>query len=260
MLKGKTALVTGSTSGIGQGIAVGLAAMGANIVLNGFGDKDAIENERKTLEEKFGVKVMYSPADMSDPAQIHAMFDEAAKAFGGVDILVNNAGIQHVAPIDEFPEDKWDKIIAINLSSAFHCSKAAAKQMKAKGWGRIINIASVHGLVASQYKAAYIAAKHGIVGLTKTTALDMAEFGITCNAICPGYVDTPLVRGQIPDQAKTHGMTEAEVVEKVMLKNHAIKDFVAVKDLASLATFLCSDAGRMITGTAIPVDGGWSAH
>jgi len=259
MLKGKTALITGSTSGIGLGIARELAAQGANIVLNGFGDAAEIEKIRKEIESN-GVKAIYSAADMSKAEAIEAMAAEAIKTFGAVDILVNNAGIQHVAPIDEFPVEKWDAIIAINLSSAFHTTRLLAPKMKEKKWGRVINIASVHGLVASAYKSAYVAAKHGIVGFTKVVALDLAEFGVTSNAICPGYVNTPLVQKQIPDQAKTHGISEQEVKEKIFLKAHAIKEFVEVEDLAKLTAFLCSDAAKTITGIALPMDAGWSAQ
>lgn len=260
MLKGKSAIVTGSTSGIGLGVAKMLARSGVNVMLNGFGDFAEIEKIRAGIERDNKIMAMYSAADMSKPEQIKDMVRVAEKSFGEVDILVNNAGIQHVSPIDQFPDDKWDTIIAINLSSAFHTIKAAAPGMKRKGWGRIINIASVHGLVASAYKVAYVAAKHGIVGLTKTVALDLAEFGVTCNAICPGYVNTPLVQKQIPDQAKTHGISEEEVVQKVLLKNHAIKKFVEIDDVANLALYLCSDSARTITGTALPIDGGWSAQ
>lgn len=260
MLRGKTALITGSTSGIGEGIAKGLADQGANIVLNGFGDATQIEALRASIEKMYGVKAIYSSADMSKPEEIRAMMQLAFDTFGSVDVLVNNAGIQNVQPIDVFDDAKWDAIIAINLSSAFHTTKAAAVKMKEKGWGRIINIASVHGLVASEYKSAYVAAKHGVVGLTKVTALDLAPFGVTANAICPGYVNTPLVQKQIPEQAKTHGISEAEVVSKVMLAKHAIKQFVEVEDLAAMCVYLCSDAARTLTGVALPLDGGWSAQ
>lgn len=259
MLTGKSAIVTGSTSGIGLGIARALAEQGANVMLNGFGDAAEIEKIRKSLEKEFKVKVVYSDADMSKPEEIRKMADDARKAFGGVDILVNNAGIQHVETVENFPDDKWEKIIAINMSSAFHATKAVAPDMKKKGWGRIINVASVHGLTASPYKSAYITAKHGVVGFTKSAALDLAEHGITVNAICPGYVNTPLVQKQIPEQAKEHGISEEEVVEKVMLKNHAIKEFVEVEQLGALATFLCSDAASNMTGASLPVDGGWMA-
>lgn len=260
MLRGKSAIITGSTSGIGLGIAKALAAEGVNVMLNGFGDQAEIEKIRTDIEKENKVKAVYSSADMSKPEQIRKMVAQADKSFGGVDILVNNAGIQHVAPIDEFSDEKWDAVIAINLSSAFHTIKSCAPLMKKKGWGRIINISSIHGLVASAYKVAYVAAKHGVVGMTKVAALDLAEFGITCNAICPGYVNTPLVQKQIPDQAKTHGISEEEVVQKILLKNHAIKSFVEVSDIANLTLFLCSDAARTMTGTALPIDGGWSAQ
>jgi 3-hydroxybutyrate dehydrogenase len=258
-MQGKTALITGSTSGIGLGMARCFAKAGANIILNGFGSEAEIQAVQKEIEA-LGVQVMFSGADMSKPEQIKQLCDDALAKFGAVDVLVNNAGIQHVAPIDEFPPEKWDAIIAINLSSAFHLSRLLIPAMKANKWGRIINVASVHGLVASPFKSAYISAKHGIVGMTKAVALEVAPFGITCNAICPGYVLTPLVEKQIPDQAKTHGISEQEVKEKIMLANHAIKDFVSVDDLAQSALFLCADSSKMITGIALPVDGGWSAH
>ena len=259
-LKDKTALVTGSTSGIGLGVLEAFGAAGCRLVMNGFGAAAEIQRIQDDLKNKFGVQVLYADADLTQPEQIRGMVRDAEKAFGGVDILVNNAGIQNVQPIDEFDEAKWDAIIAINLSAGFHAIKAVAPGMKKKAWGRIINIASVHGLVASKFKCAYIAAKHGLVGLTKAAALDLADFGITVNAICPGYVDTPLVRRQIPQQMKEHGLSEQEVIEKVMLKNHAIKNFVAVKDLAALAVFLASDAAVAMTGQAIAVDGGWTAQ
>jgi 3-hydroxybutyrate dehydrogenase len=259
MLKGKTALVTGSTSGIGLGIAKAFAAQGVNLVINGFAKPEEVEREVAGLKQ-LGIEVMFSGADMSKPAEIRQMAADAVKKFGAVDILVNNAGIQHVESIDTFPDDKWDAIIAINLSSAFHTTKALAPAMKQKKWGRIINVSSVHGLVASAYKSAYVAAKHGIMGLTKVTALDLAEFGITCNAICPGYVNTPLVQKQIPEQAKAHGISEKEVIEKVFLKNHAVKEFVEVEAIAALALYLCSDDARTLTGTGIPVDAGWTAQ
>lgn len=260
MLRGKTVLVTGSTSGIGEGVAKACANVGANVVINGFGEASQIENLRSSIEKLYGVKAMYSAADMSKPDEIREMVGEAIERFGAVDVLVNNAGIQHVEPIDTFSDSKWDAIIAINLSSAFHTTKAVAPLMKEKGWGRIINIASVHGLVASEYKAAYVAAKHGVVGLTKVTALDLAPFGITANAICPGYVNTPLVQKQIPEQAKNHGISEEEVVTKVLLAKHAIKKFVEVSDVAAMVMYLCSDAAQTLTGTALPLDGGWSAQ
>ena len=237
-LKGKTALITGSTSGIGLALAQYFAAAGCNIVMNGFGDAQAIEANRAQLEAH-GVKAIYHGADMTKPDEIEALTAQALETFGTVDVLINNAGIQHVKPIDEFSPEKWDAIIAINLSSAFHTTRLLAPAMKAAGWGRVINIASVHGLVASAYKAAYVAAKHGMLGLTKVTALDLAEFGITANAICPGYVKTPLVEKQIPEQAAAHGISEEEVIRKVFLKNHAVKDFVKTEDIAAMAEFLC---------------------
>jgi 3-hydroxybutyrate dehydrogenase len=260
MLKGRTAIVTGSTSGIGLGVAQALARDGANILLNGFGDAAAIEKIRADLAKEAGVRVAYSPADMTRPADIRAMVAQAVAELGGVDILVNNAGIQHVAPVHEFPEDKWDAIIAINMSSAFHASKAALPHMRAKKWGRIINIASIHGLIASPFKSAYIAAKHGVVGLTKTVALENAEEGITCNAICPGYVKTPLVDKQIDDQAKAHGISREKVIAEIMLAPQPTKRFVEIAELAGLAVFLCGEAAASITGTALPVDGGWTAR
>ena len=260
MLKGKTALVTGSTSGIGLAIARALAKDGANLMINGFGDKAAIEQERAALEKDFGIKARYSAADMSKPAEIAAMVAETEKAFGALDVLVNNAGIQHVANIEDFPIDRWDAIIAINLSSSFHSIRAAIPGMKTRKWGRIINIASAHGLVASGQKVAYVAAKHGLVGLSKTVALELAEFGITSNTICPGYVKTPLVDQQIAGQAKAHGISEAAVVRDVLLVHQARKDFVRVDELAALAVFLASDAAASMTASAIAMDGGWTQH
>lgn len=258
-LQGKTALITGSTSGIGLALAQHFAAAGANIMMNGFGDAEEIEANRAALEAH-GIKALYSGADMTKPAQIEAMCAEALEQFGTVDILINNAGIQHVKPIDEFSPEKWDAIIAINLSSAFHTTRLLAPAMRKAKWGRVINIASVHGLVASAYKAAYVAAKHGVMGLTKVAALDLAEDGITANAICPGYVKTPLVEKQIPEQAVAHGISEEEVIKKVFLKNHAVKEFVGTDDIAALAAFLCSDAAATITGIGLPIDAGWSAQ
>ena len=260
MLKGKVAIVTGSTSGIGLGIAEAFAGAGASVVLNGFGDAAEIEATRSGVASRHGVKVTYSGADMSKPAAIAGMVADAIRDHGKVDILVNNAGIQFVAPIDEFPEAKWDAILAINLSSAFHATKAVLPGMKQRKWGRIINVASAHGLVASAFKSAYVAAKHGIVGLTKVTAMETAEDGITCNAICPGYVWTPLVQKQIPEQAKAHGMSEEEVVRKVLLANQPNKRFATVEEMGALAVFLCSQGAASMTGTALPVDGGWTAH
>jgi 3-hydroxybutyrate dehydrogenase len=260
MLKGKTALVTGSTSGIGLGIAQRLAAEGANIVLNGFGEAGEIEKLRKQLASEYGVNVAYDGADMTKPDSIAAMMKKAIAAFGAVDVLVNNAGIQHVAPVDEFPIDKWDAIIAINLSSAFHTTRAALPAMKKKRWGRIVNIASAHALIASPFKSAYVASKHGIAGLTKTVALEVAEQGITANAICPGYVRTPLVEKQIPDQAKARGITEEQVVRDVILAAQPSKQFVKVEEVAALTAFLCSEGAKSITGAMLSIDGGWSAE
>ena len=260
MLQGKTALVTGSTSGIGLGIAEALARGGANIVLNGFGDRSEIERLRTRLADEHGVKAAYDGADMSRPDAIEIMMRAAIAEFGAIDILVNNAGIQHVAPVDEFPVAKWDAVLAINLSAAFHTTRLALPAMKKKGWGRVINIASAHALVASPYKAAYVAAKHGIAGFTKTVALEVAEQGITVNAICPGYVWTPLVEKQIPDTAKARGISEEQVKRDVLLAAQPTKKFVAVDEVAELAVFLASDAAASITGTVLPIDGGWTAH
>jgi 3-hydroxybutyrate dehydrogenase len=260
MLDRKSAIVTGSTSGIGLGIARAFAEQGADVMLNGFGNAEEIEFTRAELARRCGVKVRHSGADMSRPDQVRAMAREAEAAFGKVDILVNNAGIQHVAPIESFPEEKWDAIVAINLSSAFHLIKAVTPGMKERRFGRILNIASAHGLTASPYKAAYVAAKHGLVGLTKTVAIELAEHGITANTICPGYVKTPLVDKQIADQAKAHGISEADVVRDVMLVHQARKEFVRVDELTALALFLASDAAASMTATAIAMDGGWTQH
>lgn len=260
MHKGKTALVTGSTSGIGQGIAEALAAEGANIVLNGLGHADDIEGLRAKIAGDYGVSVRYDGADMSKPDAIEAMVNKAIAEFGVIDILVNNAGIQHVAPIEEFPAEKWDAIIAINLSASFHAIRHALPAMKQRKWGRIINIASAHALVASPFKSAYVAAKHGIAGLTKTVALEVAELGITVNAICPGYVLTPLVEKQIPDTAKARRITEERVIKDVLLAAQPTKQFVTVAQVAVLAVYLASDAAASITGAILPVDGGWTAH
>ncbi|WP_321344115.1 3-hydroxybutyrate dehydrogenase [Breoghania sp.] len=260
MLKDKTALVTGSTSGIGLAYARALAGEGANVVINGFGKPEDIEKERAAIEADFGVTCVYNGADMTRPDEIAAMVADVEKTFGAVDILVNNAGIQHVAPIEEFPVEKWNQIIAINLSSSFHTIRAAVPGMKKKSWGRIINTASAHALVASPYKAAYVAAKHGIAGLTKTVALEVAQDGITVNAICPGYVWTPLVEAQIPDTMKARNMSEEDVKRDVLLAAQPTKAFVTVEQVAALAVFLCSDAGSSITGTALPMDGGWTAQ
>lgn len=254
------AVVTGSTSGIGLGIATAFAAEGWSVMLNGFGDADEIEKTRADLEERTGAKVLYNGADMTKPEDIRGLIEEAQSAFGQVDVLVNNAGIQFVSPVEDFPEEKWDAIIAINLTSAFHAAKAALPGMKARGFGRIINVASAHGLVASPFKSAYVAAKHGIVGFTKTLALEGAQHGVTCNAICPGYVKTPLVEKQIPDTAKARGMTEEEVVQKVLLEAQPTKEFVTVEQVGALAVFLCSDNAAQITGAAHQIDGGWVAQ
>jgi 3-hydroxybutyrate dehydrogenase len=259
MLKGKSALVTGSTSGIGLAIARAMAAQGANVTINGFGDKAAIEKERSGIEKEFGVKAVYSPADMTKPTEIADMVKTAEKTFGSLDVMVNNAGIQFVSPIEEFPIDKWDQILAINLSAAFHAIRAAVPGMKSRKWGRIISTASAHSLVASPYKAAYVTAKHGLAGLTKTVALELATFGVTCNCISPGYVWTPLVEKQIPDTAKARGMTEEEVKRDVILAAQPTKEFITVDEIASLAVYLCSDAAKAITGANLSIDGGWTA-
>ena len=259
-LEGETAIVTGSTSGIGLGIARALAQRGANVVLNGFGDPGEVEIVRASLAMDSDVEVTYDGADMSKPDAIGRMIESATSHFGRVDILVNNAGIQHVAPIEEFPPAKWDAILAINLSAAFHTTRAVFGGMKARRWGRIVNIASAHALVASPYKAAYVAAKHGVLGLTKVTALEGAEHGITCNAVCPGYVWTPLVEKQIDDQARSHGIPREQVIRDVLLANQPTKKFATVEEIGALTAFLCTDAAASITGTALPVDGGWTAH
>jgi 3-hydroxybutyrate dehydrogenase len=260
MLKGKSAPVTGSTSGIGLGIATALAEAGANVMLNGFGEASEIERICTDLAERTGVQVLYSGADMSRPDQISAMIQDALDRLGSVDVLVNNAGVQFVSPVDDFPDAKWEQIMAINLSSNFYTTKAVLPAMKARNWGRIINIASAHGLVASPFKSAYVAAKHGVVGLTKTVALEVAETAITCNAICPGYVKTPLVEGQIRDQAKAHQMSDEQVVREVILASQPNKRFVEVKEIGELVLFLCSTGAASITGVALPIEGGWTAR
>ena len=260
MFTGKTALVTGSTSGIGLGIARHFAAQGANIILNGFGDSAEIEALRAELARTPGVQVRYQGADMSQQADIEAMMADVLAEFGCIDLLVNNAGIQHVAPVDEFPVDKWNAILAINLSATFHTVRLALPAMKAKGWGRIVNIASAHALVASKYKSAYVAAKHGVAGFTKTIALEVAEMGITMNAVCPGYVLTPLVEKQIPDTAKVRGISNEEVIRDVLLAAQPTKKFVTVEQVAALSAFLCSDAAASITGAILPIEGGWTAQ
>ena len=259
-LEGETAIVTGSTSGIGLGIARALAQRGANVVLNGFGDAGEIEIVRASLAMEHEVEVTYDAADMSKPEAIGGMIEGASTHFGRVDILVNNAGIQHVAPLEEFPIAKWDAILAINLSAAFHTTRAVFAGMKARRWGRIVNVASAHALVASPYKSAYVAAKHGVLGLTKVTALEGAEHGITCNAVCPGYVWTPLVEKQIDDQARSHGIAREQVIRDVLLVNQPTRKFATVEEIGALTAFLCTDAAASITGTALPVDGGWTAH
>jgi 3-hydroxybutyrate dehydrogenase len=260
MLKSKTAVITGSTSGIGLGIARGLAKEGVNVVINGFGDAGEIEKTRAQIERELGVKALYSPADMTKPAEIAAMIKDAEKSFGSVDIVVNNAGIQHVSPIEEFPIEKWDAIIGINLSSAFHTIRAAVPGMKVRKWGRIVNTASAHSLVASPFKAAYVSAKHGLVGLTKTVALELATFGVTANCISPGYVWTPLVERQIPDTMKARNMTRDQVINEVLLEAQPTKQFVTIEQVAALAVYLCTDAAAQITGANLSIDGGWTAE
>ena len=260
MLKDKSVVITGSTSGIGLGMARAFAAQEANVMLNGLGDAGEIEKARGAIESEFKVKALYSPADMTKPDEIADMITDTKRELGSVDVLVNNAGIQHVAPVDEFPAEKWDLIIAINLTAAFHTTRAAVPLMKANGWGRIINIASAHGLVASPFKSAYIAAKHGIVGLTKTVALETAQQGITCNAICPGWVKTPLVEKQIDAQTQAHDLPRDEVIRKVILERQPTKQFVKIEEVAALAVFLASEAAASITGASMSIDGGWVAH
>ncbi|MEW6037899.1 MAG: 3-hydroxybutyrate dehydrogenase [Pseudomonadota bacterium] len=260
MTTGKVAVVTGSTSGIGLGIAEALAGAGARVVLNGFGDAAEIEALRVRLAETHGVGVIYDGADMSRPDEIERMMLRVEQELGGVDILVNNAGIQHVCPVEDFPVEKWDAILAIDLSSAFHTIRLAVPHMKRRGWGRVVNIASAHALVASPFKSAYVAAKHGVLGLTKAVALEVAEAGITVNAVCPGYVLTPLVEQQIPDTARARGITEDEVKRDVLLAAQPTKQFVTVEQIAATTLFLCSEGAASITGTSIAVEGGWTAH
>jgi 3-hydroxybutyrate dehydrogenase len=259
-LDGKVALVTGSTSGIGLGVARALAESGARIVLNGFGTTDAVSDLVARIENDFGVSAIHLGADMAKPGEIAALIEKALDAFGGLDILVNNAGIQHVAKIEAFPVEKWDAILAINLSSAFHTTRLALPIMRLNRFGRIINIASAHALVGSPFKSAYVAAKHGLLGLTKVTALEAAEDGITCNAICPGYVYTPLVEAQIEDQAREHGIPRDQVIRDVLLAQQPNKRFASVEEIGALTAFLATDAAASITGAALPVDGGWTAH
>jgi len=259
-LAGRVALVTGSTSGIGLGVIEQLAGAGAQVVMNGLGEAAAIEAHLERIRRDHAVEAAFVPANLMDPAACAGMIAAAADRFGRVDVLVNNAGIQHVAPVENFPPEKWDAILALNLSAAFHTIRASFGAMKARGWGRIINIASAHALVASPYKSAYVAAKHGILGLTKTVALEGAEFGITANAICPGYVWTPLVEQQIDDQAKSHGISRDRVIKEVLLAKQPSKKFAETGEIGALAVFLASDAAQSITGTALPVDGGWTAQ
>jgi 3-hydroxybutyrate dehydrogenase len=259
-LQDRVAIVTGSTSGIGLGIARSLAAQGAHVVLNGFGDPSDVEQTRLRLMEEYGVEAAYSPADLSMPDQVAEMAAYARDVLGPIDILVNNAGIQHVAPVAEFPTAKWDTILAVNLSSAFHAIKAVLPCMVERGFGRIVNVASAHGLVASPLKSADVAAKHGIIGLTKTVALETARLGVTCNAICPGYVWTPLVERQVADQARAHMMTPQQVVTDVLLTAQPNRKFASVEEVGALTAFLCGEHGGAITGAALSVDGGWTAH
>jgi 3-hydroxybutyrate dehydrogenase len=259
-LSGKTAVVTGSTSGIGLGIARAFAEAGANVVINGLGDQQAIDLVCEELGGISGSRIAYNGANLMKPAEATGLIEETIVEFGGIDILVNNAGIQHVSPIETFPPEKYEAIIALNLSACWYTSRAAFTAMKEKGYGRIINVASAHGLVASPFKSAYVAAKHGVIGLTKTIALEGAEHGITANAICPGYVWTPLVENQIGDTAKARGISREEVIRDVLLAAQPNKRFAEVEELGALAVFLCGPGGRSITGTALPVDGGWTAH
>jgi 3-hydroxybutyrate dehydrogenase len=260
MLKGKIAIVTGSTSGIGAGIAAALAAEGCDVMLNGFGDTAAIEKQRAGLAGEHGVRAGYTAADMSRPAEIRHLVAETARQFGGVDILVNNAGIQHVAKVTEFPDEKWDQVIAINLSAAFHAAKAALPHMQARGWGRVINIASAHGLVASGEKSAYVTAKHGLVGLTKVIAIETANQGITCNAICPGWVLTPLVRQQIEARAQAQGVPFQQAHDDLLREKQPMLQYTTPEKIAALAVFLCSDGASTMTGAALSIDGGWVAQ
>lgn len=260
MLKGKAAVITGSTSGIGLGIARALAGQGASVMLNGFGDPGEIETLRQGLSKEFGVKTLYHPADVSRPAEIKQLIEESSRALGAVDILVNNAGVQHVAPVEEFPLEQWDRVLAIDLSAGFHAIRAALPGMRQRGWGRIINIASAHGLVASAGKAAYVAAKHGLVGLTKVVALETASSGVTCNAICPGWVLTPLVQKQIDALALGQSLTADQAKRRLLAEKQPSAEFVTTDQIGAIAVFLCSQAAAQIRGSAISVDGGWTAQ
>lgn len=259
-MDGRVAVVTGSTSGIGLGIANALAAAGAMIVLNGIAERIEAENLCQVLGARHDVPVRFDAADMAKPASIRDMVERVGRSFGPVDILVNNAGIQYVAPIEEFPPEKWDAIQAINLSAAFHATRAVLPEMKRRGFGRIVNVASAHGLIGSPFKSAYVAAKHGVVGLTKVVALEAAEFGVTCNAVCPGYVWTPLVEKQVDSQAQAHGISHDEVIRQVFLAEQPTKRFVTIDEVAAAVTFLCGESAASITGVALPIDGGWTAH
>jgi len=260
VLQGKTAIVTGSTSGIGLGVATVLASKGINVVLNGFGNETKIEAVRKDLATTYGVEVAYNGADLSDPTAVDDLFVATIDTFGSVDILVNNAGIQHVAPVEELPLDKWDAIIAVNLSASFHTIRNAVPHMKKAGWGRIVNVASAHALVASPFKSAYVAAKHGVAGLTKSVALEVAQHNITCNAVCPGYVMTDLVKNQIADTAKARSMTEEDVMQNVLLAAQPTKQFVTVDQVSQFIAYLCSADASAITGSVLPIDGGWTSQ
>lgn len=260
MLESRAALVTGSTSGIGKAIATRFAKEGANVAINGFGDKAEIESFRASLEKDFGIKAVYFDTDLTDASAISDMMTDVTSHFGQIDVLVNNAGIQHVAPIEDFPPEKWNLIIALNLTASFHTTRLALPGMKTRGWGRIINMASAHALVASPFKSAYVAAKHGIAGLTKVTALEGAEHGIRCNAICPGYVFTPLVEAQIADTAKSRGISEEDVRKNVLLAAQPTKEFVTAEQVAGMAAFLCSGDSDQINGALMQMDGGWVAQ